>query len=277
MQAINKKLGLTFTFLFFVGVVFSTYTFFKLPEQMMRETQVLDLKVIGQLEPILSQIYLIVGATALLGLIAITLLILGSRVYQDKASVSSRQLKDEKAANKDLEKNGMEKEIITMDQEAIESLIISENDMASVFTEALSVICKKLEASQAAAYIARQEDDKHFIELFASYAYHLPEGEKKTFRYGEGLAGQVAKEGKVVNIDVVPEGYIQILSGLGSASPRHLIIIPIKEGNTVIGVVEIASFHVFTPHHEMALQHTFDKLALKLVNDDNVSLEKAKR
>lgn len=278
MQAITKKLGVTFTILFFIGVAVSAYTFYKLPEQMIREVQVIDLKVIGQLQPVLFQIYLASGITALIGLLAITSLILGNRVYQDRIGMmTDKQLASQRKAAKEQEADGSDAEIVNLDQEVIESIIASENDMTVIFTKAMAVICKELEASQAAAYIAREEKDKHFIELFATYAYHLPEGEKKTFRYGEGLAGQVAKEGKLINIDAVPEGYIQILSGLGSASPRHLIIIPLKEADTVIGVVEIASFHAFKQQHEMALQQAFDKLALKLVNDDNVSLEKAKR
>jgi putative methionine-R-sulfoxide reductase with GAF domain len=277
MQAITKKLGVTFTILFFISVAFSAYTFYKLPEQMIREVQAIDLKVVGQLQPILFQIYLTVGVTALMGLLAITLLILSSRAYQNGIVTASNSPKSRKETAKDHDAQGLEEESVNIDHEAIEGIIASEKDVTSIFTKAMSIICKELEASQAAAYIAREEKGKHYIELFATYAYHLPEGEKKTFRYGEGLAGQVAKEGKLVNIDAVPEGYIQILSGLGSASPRHLIIIPLKEAATVIGVVEIASFHAFKAQHEIALQQAFDKLALKLVNDDNVSLEKAKR
>ena len=277
MQAITKKLGVTFTILFFIGVAFSAYTFYKLPEQMIREVQVVDLKVIGQLQPILFQVYLTAGATALMGLLAITLLILGSRAHQHGIITAFNSLENGKGVAKDQEAQAAEEETINIDHEAIESIIASENDATTIFTKAMSIICNELEASQAAAYIAKEEKGKHYIELFATYAYHLPEGEKKTFRYGEGLAGQVAKEGKLINIDAVPEGYIQILSGLGSASPRHLIIIPLKEADTVIGVVEIASFHAFKTQHEVALQQAFDKLALKLINDDNVSLEKPKR
>lgn len=277
MQAITKKLGVTFTILFFIGMAFSTYTFYKLPEQMIRQVQVVDLRVIEQLQPLLFQVYTVVGATALMGLLAITSLILGNRVYLDRIGSTSTQIKSKTEAAKHEGAHASEEATITIDHEAIESMIASEKDATILFTKAMAAICKALEASQAAAYMARQEKGKHYIELFATYAYHLPEGEKKTFRYGEGLAGQVAKEGKLINIDAVPEGYIQILSGLGHASPRHLIIIPLKEADTVIGVVEIASFHPFKHQHEMALQQAFDKLALKLVNDDNVSLEKAKR
>jgi putative methionine-R-sulfoxide reductase with GAF domain len=122
----------------------------------------------------------------------------------------------------------------------------------------------------------KKKGNTRYIELFASFAYHVPEGEIVTFKFGEGLAGQVAKEGKLVNLQSVPEGYIQILSGLGSSSPTNLIIIPVRSEGEIIGVVEIASFKEFSQQHEVLLQSTFDKLSLKLVNNDNVSLKAPK-
>lgn len=276
MQAITKRLGFGFTFLFFIGVVFSAYTLYQLPDQMMRVSPVIDLNVVSQLQPSLFRLYLVAGITALLGLSAVTMLIADSRSSERKRTSKAKQVERADKKSDVSESSGLDSELV-IDPQAIESILASDEDITHAFNKALSLICKELEASQAAAYINRQENDTHYIELFASYAYHLPEGEKKTFKYGEGLAGQVAKEGKLVNINAVPEGYIQILSGLGSASPRHLIIIPLKEADEVIGVVEIASFHAFQPQHESALQQAFSKLALKLVNDDNVSLEKAKR
>ncbi|MDF9799812.1 transcriptional regulator with GAF, ATPase, and Fis domain [Catalinimonas alkaloidigena] len=276
MQAITKRLGFTFTILFFVGVAFSAYTLYQLPDQMMQAVPAVDLNVVGQLQPILFRLHLIAGITALLGLSAATVLISDSRVYKNQVASKAKNF-GSKEQEHEIESTADSEKDIFIDQEAIEKILSSEDDMTSAFNKALSVVCKALEASQATAYISRQDEDSNYIELFASYAYHLPEGEKKIFRYGEGLAGQVAKEGNLVNINAVPEGYIQIISGLGGASPRHLIIIPLKEADEVIGVVEIASFHAFTSQHESALLQTFDKLTLKLVNDDNVSLEKAKR
>lgn len=276
MQAITKRLGFTFTILFFIGVAFSAYTLYQFPDQMMHASPAIDLNVIGQLQSTLFRLYLIAGITALLGLSAVTMLISDSRTYDSKATSKGKGVESKNQEDKSESTDSAEREVF-IDQEAIEKLLSSDDDITSTFNKALSIVCKELEASQAAAYKSHEDKGSHYIELFASYAYHLPEGEKKVFRYGEGLAGQVAKEGKLVNINAVPEGYIQILSGLGSASPRHLVIIPLKEAEEVIGVVEIASFHAFTPQQESALQQTFDKLALKLVNDDNVSLEKAKR
>src|SRR5690606_26930503 len=121
----------------------------------------------------------------------------------------------------------------------IEELLSSKKKTEAVFEEALSLICKELEASQAAAYMVKKKGNTRYIELFASFAYHVPEGETVTFKFGEGLAGQVAKEGKLINLQSVPEGYIQILSGLGSSSPTNLIIIPIRSEGQIRGVVEI--------------------------------------
>lgn len=157
-----------------------------------------------------------------------------------------------------------------------ESLIKLDCDDSEIFNKALSEVCKKLEACQAAAFRVTEEESCQAIELFASFAYHIPEGERVIFRFGEGVAGQVAKEGKTANINGVPEGYIKIISGLGKATPTHLLLIPIKSGKQVVGVVEIASFVPFDDQKVEMLELYFDKLALKVPLNDNVRLEEAK-
>jgi len=121
-------------------------------------------------------------------------------------------------------------------------------------------LAKDFDASQGAFFITKtKEDGIHIIQFLAGYAYHLPESETIEFEFGEGLSGQVAKEGKLINIQTVPDGYIQILSGLGQSSPNAIIIFPIKNENKVVAVVELASFKNFTKEdedfiNELALQ-----------------------
>ena len=157
----------------------------------------------------------------------------------------------------------------------IDELVNNEQDEAAAFTKALSLACHHTEASQAAAYRLKHTDEYAYVELFASFAYHAPEGEAVTYRLGEGLVGQVAKQGERISIDAVPEGYIEILSGLGRATPTHLLIMPVRHEEQLVGVVEIASFQAFSPQQETGLQSAFDQLALKLSNNDNVSLAEA--
>lgn len=273
MQANTQKLGVVFTFMFFAALLFSAYTLYSLPGQLSQYSPVVDLLVLDQLKPVFFQGYLIFGVTALLGMTTVTLLL--SRRNDDNIPIPG-EIKQEEEENQVMQDEEEAEEHQVINQQAVEDLIETVEDPESCFTKVLSQICKDVEASQAAAYLTRQEEDKRWIELFASYAYHIPEGEKITYRFGEGLAGQVAKEGKTVNIDTVPEGYISILSGLGNASPRNLIIVPLMEADSVVGVVEIASFKAFSKRTEMELQQALDKLALKLEKDHNVSLEKAK-
>jgi putative methionine-R-sulfoxide reductase with GAF domain len=74
------------------------------------------------------------------------------------------------------------------------------------------------------------------------------------------LSGQVAKEGKMINIQNVPDGYIKILSGLGNATPSSMLIFPIKRNEEVLGVIELASFKNFTTDDEQFIKELSNKL-----------------
>ena len=274
MQWNYRKLSTIFTLMFIAGIMLAAYWLYKLPDALVHRTQVVDLIKLVQVKPILLELNLVTGAVLTSGLLAIIFHILNNR----SGSGSNIVYVESFGKTKEGKKNASEDENKQAETSliGIEELLSSKKNIETIFEEALSLICKELEASQAAAYRVKKKGNTRFIELFASFAYHVPEGETVIFKFGEGLAGQVAKEGKLVNLQSVPEGYIQILSGLGNSSPTNLIIIPIRSEGQIRGVVEIASFKEFTEKHEVLLQGTFDKLALKLANNDNVSLKTAK-
>ncbi|OFX67038.1 MAG: hypothetical protein A2X12_02755 [Bacteroidetes bacterium GWE2_29_8] len=128
----------------------------------------------------------------------------------------------------------------------------------------LSSISKTIEASQCAFFISTEKNDIQYISFLCGFAYHLAETEVKEYEFGEGLSGQVAKERKRVNIKNVPDGYINIISGLGSASPRNLLILPIIENDEVIAVVEIASFKEIKEEEEIFIDLLFSTLSNKI-------------
>lgn len=128
--------------------------------------------------------------------------------------------------------------------------INSSNSVQELAKNFLWSVAKEFDASQGAFFVTDERDGIHVIRFVAGYAYHLPESESIEFEFGEGLSGQVAKEGKLINIQTVPEGYIQILSGLGQSSPTSILIFPIKKGENVRAVVELASFKIFTKEDE---------------------------
>ena len=139
--------------------------------------------------------------------------------------------------------------------------------LAEVAKAFIWTLSKELEASQGIFYVARKrEDGIRTLSMVASYAYHLPESSTLEFEFGEGLAGQVAKEGKLINLSTVPDGYLTILSGLGKASPKALLIVPLVANGNTFAVLELASFKAFTAEEVEMVQELSGIAEEKLKN-----------
>jgi signal transduction protein with GAF and PtsI domain len=127
-------------------------------------------------------------------------------------------------------------------------------------------LAKHFEASQGAFFIAKEKEGIRFLDFTAGYAYHIPDSETITFEFGEGLSGQVAKSGKLINLKTVPDGYITILSGLGSSTPKSMLIYPIVYNEKVVAVFELASFKNFEEEDEKFILQTCNELESIFVN-----------
>lgn len=118
----------------------------------------------------------------------------------------------------------------------------SKLDITKYTEKILSNIAKEFNIVQGLFFVKQKEKD--IFDISGKYAY-FGEEEPKSFKLGESISGQVAKNKTVLNLKDIPENYVTILSGLGSSSPDHLIIVPIIHNNETIGVVELASFKEF--------------------------------
>jgi len=248
--------------LFIAGIFASSFYLFQLAGSL-ADTPAVDRNELGLLAPVLNPLYLVMMVTLLVGLISSILFLLALRSQEKQVGESGftvgtttgEQQKDTQADD------GQQH-----DHEDLEGLdeyrqLLVDSQTAKVAIDAtLSKICKSLDASQAAVYIATEFEDKRVIELFSSYAFYIPESETLRYEFGEGLAGQVARQGKLTNISAVPEGYISILSGLGKATPSNMIFIPIMHEESLVGVAEIASFHPFGKKEERFLTGVFQQV-----------------
>lgn len=106
----------------------------------------------------------------------------------------------------------------------------------------LSNIAKEFDIVQGLFFIKDKQNEE--FRVVGKYAY-FGEEEPRNFKLGETLSGQAAKNRTVLNLKDIPENYVTILSGLGSSSPNHLLIIPIVLNDESIGVIELASFKEF--------------------------------
>ncbi len=106
-----------------------------------------------------------------------------------------------------------------------------------------------VEANQGSLFFL-QEDfaGQEQLPLAACYAYDKKKFVDKIIKPGQGLAGQTFLEKKTLHLKQVPSDYVQITSGLGEATPRSLLIVPLLFNQQCIGVLELASFGQFTDH-----------------------------
>ncbi len=116
------------------------------------------------------------------------------------------------------------------------------NDTQALSYAVVSNIVEYVNAHQGGLYILNNEAKTPQAELMASYAFGRQRYLKQAIKPGEGLIGQVILEKDTVYINDLPDNYYDISSGLGAASPRAILIVPLKLNEVLLGMIEIASF-----------------------------------
>ncbi|MEU5129230.1 HAMP domain-containing protein [Streptomyces mobaraensis] len=95
-------------------------------------------------------------------------------------------------------------------------------------------------------YLAEEADDGPSLRMIGSYG--RPEGgDGPRFRFGQSLVGQAAAGRRTVAVDDLPAGAVTVPAGFGFVEPSHLVVLPIVVEDQVLGVIELASVHRFTP------------------------------
>lgn len=280
MKSFYSKLNVIITLFFVLGMLFTTFNLYNLPKELEKVSGRIDLTVIQEISPVLNQTNVIVGLTVFLGLGAsiLALFLLNYNKMAEKIIyVDKTETQKQEEGNKEAQ---AKKENLANQVNAILSGVEEIADPKLKYEKVLSSLCMKIDVSQGIVYSVKKEKNKRYIELFAAFAYNLPESDTVQYEFGEGLAGQVAKEGKKININDIPEGYITIISGLGASSPNHLAILPIKENDEVVKVVEIASFNEISKADEklitevLKLQEVSSKPTKKAASEKKPEVQK---
>jgi putative methionine-R-sulfoxide reductase with GAF domain len=268
MKTIYKNSHFLVIALFGIGVVFSGYILFSLPTELEKVSGKIDLNAINEAGPVLNRAFLVIGLTLLLGVITLVQFLYYLNAVKKVEVLGSLDKSDDTREQEVEQKSDSEKARLSMQVKEILAVAKGAKDERAKYEKLLSKLCMKMEASQGIFYKVKNEKNRRSIEMLTSFAFILPESETVSYEFGEGLAGQVAKEGKKINISNIPEGYINIISGLGSASPNHLLIYPVKDGEKVVAVAEIASFKEISEEDE--------KLIAEVLKMDDVQAKATK-
>ncbi|WP_166242020.1 response regulator [Paenibacillus turpanensis] len=129
----------------------------------------------------------------------------------------------------------------------------------------LSEIVPKIGASHGVFYIMMDHDgERPYLKKSASYAEQVEHSLPEELQLGEGLIGQCAMDNKSIALTSVPSNYIRIGSGLGSAAPASIMILPVSSENTVLAVFEVASFTPFTGSELALLEELADTMSVPI-------------
>ncbi len=263
MKSIYKKLGILTTIFFAFGLIFVAFFLYTLPQTLLQNVVAIDYDTVAQLQPVMTKLNWVVGAVLSLGLIALILTIFNDRTGNNDNLVYVETFKEKKQNEEKIVQEDSDSINYKDALDEIEAILSQKEGEKDAVEKAFSVLCKKVEACQGALFLKQQEDEGQYFDLFTSFAYTFEESKNTRFELGEGLPGQVAKEGKLVNLSSVPEGYIKILSGLGNATPQHLVLAPIVANGNTKGVAEFAAFAAFSPHQEKFIAQVCDLLFSK--------------
>lgn len=91
----------------------------------------------------------------------------------------------------------------------------------------------------------------------------------QSFQFGEGLIGQSARENRTILLNEVPENYIKAGSGLGMASPKSIMIVPIPFEENVLAVIELGTFDDFTTVQQSLVKELSGNLGITINSIQN--------
>lgn len=265
MKSVAKPLSIISIILYVAGIITVAIYLYKLPDSLIGQSSVLHMDNITEIQAALNQTILVISLALTIGLITIIMQLFQTKsanssiahtVFLEKFKADLAEIQQEQSADGQYDNSSLSRDIIKQ----IQAVSASQEEPEKILETALRTVCKQLEACQGAVYVAAYHKQARFIEMCASFAYIKPDSHNVRYEFGEGLPGQVAKEGVGSIINSVPDGYIKIFSGLGQASPKHLILVPVKAADKVVGLVEIASFTSFSKKHQEITQQAFSML-----------------
>jgi CheY-like chemotaxis protein len=143
------------------------------------------------------------------------------------------------------------------------NMLQGQRDLTTVGRMLLSELAPLVGAQYGAIYQMDTSNGTPHLAMLASYAGSENQQSMKV-ALGNGLVGQCALEKKRTLLTDIPRDYIRVRSGLGDASPRSLIVLPVLFETETKAVIELASLMEFTSTHLTFLSQLTESLGIVL-------------
>jgi HAMP domain-containing protein/signal transduction histidine kinase/CheY-like chemotaxis protein len=143
-------------------------------------------------------------------------------------------------------------------------MLQGERDLATISNLIMSELAPLVNAQYGVFYVTNREEEENRLDLVASYGAENHENLKQQFELREGLIGQAAADKRPIRLKQVPGDFIQIGSGLGTAAPVNINILPALFEDEVKAVIELASFEEFNETHHSFLSQLMETVGIVL-------------
>jgi signal transduction histidine kinase/HAMP domain-containing protein len=135
-------------------------------------------------------------------------------------------------------------------------------DLHTVCRLILTELAPVVSAQHGLFYVLDSGRGQPRLTLLASYGFLGESALGSSLELGEGLVGQCAVDQAKIHLSNVPLDYLKISSGLGSAPPQNIIVLPVIFEGRVKGVLELASFAQFSATHEAFLDQLTESIGI---------------
>ena len=180
-------------------------------------------------------------------------------ILKDKLNEMIRNLRETTRQN-------VEQDWLKTNRERFTRMLQGQRDLATASNMILSELAPLVSAQHAVFYVVTSPNDgtEPVLQLEAGYGYEERRSLSTSFRFGQGLVGQCAKEKKRILITDVPDDYVKINSGLGRSTPLNIIVLPVLFEGSVRAVIELASFTPFNLTHQALLDQLPESIGVVL-------------
>ena len=144
-------------------------------------------------------------------------------------------------------------------------LLQGQRNPATVGRLVLTELAPLIGVQHGALYLVdRESTGERYI---SAAAYAAPEVVDQA-ALASGLVGQCARDRQRIQLTNVPAGYIAITSGLGSATPRSIVLQPVVVEDRTRAVIELASFSELSAVHLAFLDQLAEAIGIALSSID---------
>jgi len=184
-------------------------------------------------------IYTDEGGTLIALIVVLVLLWYITKTFQERLKAEEK-LKESNISLAEVSAENQRRNWILSGASELNGRLRGEMSLEELAQQTIETLCTYIDAKAGAFYLMNEE--RTALTLAGSFALSYEAPMEVSLK--EGLIGQAAYDEKTLSLSEVPGDYFPIRSGLGEATPRHIIVMPIRHEEGVKGVIELATLDV---------------------------------